>query len=333
MLHSSKLSILWLLACTLLTTACKEKSAATDTAALRELSTVPENNTRNRSQDTLGFHLPNIPVLLTDPSQRMEYLAQHYWDCITSAPADTALLQHQEELEQAWANYCDLLHRLPTVKAQQAVKLLLPALETDDMKNYTYFKGLAEKYLDDPNSPLRNEEIYIAMLQAMTESSRLSHIDKIRPRERLKLALKNRVGNRAANFTYTLATGAQSNLYHLSADYTLVFFNNPGCEACAATIGILKSSPLIGRLLEEHRLIILAMYTDEEMEEWQRHLPDFPTEWINAYDKTQVIRTKQLYDLRAIPSLYLLNKNKEVLLKDASTEQVLRMLEEETIAF
>lgn len=326
MLFLSRLSILWLLACTL-PVACKQKSMEMRTASPEDTFVLSGEQTRLASPVVPVFRLPDIPVLLTDPGQRMEYLAQHYWDCITSTPADTTLLQHTEELEQAWANYCDLLQHLPTAQAQKSIKSLLPALEAD-MQIYTHFKNLAEKYLDDPNSPLRNEEIYIAVLEAMTESARLSDIDKIRPRARLRLARKNRVGTRAANFAYTLADGTQSNLHHLRANYTLIFFNNPGCEACATTINELKSSPIIGRLLGEHRLIILAMYTDEEMEEWHRHLPDFPAEWVNAYDKVQTIRTKQLYDLRAIPSLYLLDRNKKVLLKDAPTEEVIRILEE-----
>jgi len=45
-------------------------------------------------------------------------------------------------------------------------------------------------------------------------------------------------------------------------------------------------------------------------------------EWTNGYDKELVIKNKNLYDLRAIPTLYLLDKNKTVLLKDATLQKV-----------
>ena len=61
---------------------------------------------------------------------------------------------------------------------------------------------------------------------------------------------------------------------------------------------------------------------DEDKEEWERHLPDFPKEWINGYDKKLVIKEKNLYDLKAIPTLYLLDKDKKVLLKDATVAQI-----------
>lgn len=39
-------------------------------------------------------------------------------------------------------------------------------------------------------------------------------------------------------------------------------------------------------------------------------------------------KTKNLYDLRAIPTLYLLDKNKTVLLKDATLQKVEQYLAE-----
>ena len=45
-------------------------------------------------------------------------------------------------------------------------------------------------------------------------------------------------------------------------------------------------------------------------------------EWVNGYDKTFAIKEQQLYDLKAIPTLYLLNKDKTVLLKDAPAQTI-----------
>ena len=41
-----------------------------------------------------------------------------------------------------------------------------------------------------------------------------------------------------------------------------------------------------------------------------------------------MLQTKNLYDLRAIPTLYLLDKNKTVLLKDATLQKVEQYLAE-----
>ena len=79
-------------------------------------------------------------------------------------------------------------------------------------------------------------------------------------------------------------------------------------------------------MLQEKKLVLLSIYPDEELNEWKRHLSDFPNNWINAYDKQLIIRDKQLYDLKAIPTLYLIDKNKIVLLKDTSVAMIEKYL-------
>ena len=49
---------------------------------------------------------------------------------------------------------------------------------------------------------------------------------------------------------------------------------------------------------------------------------------INAYDAGQKITERQLYDLKAMPTLYLLDKDKRVILKDAPVEQIEQWLTE-----
>lgn len=271
------------------------------------------------------FHLPEVPLLLTDSDRRLEYLACHYWDCMDAV--DTLLSSHQAEVEQAWANYCDLLRHIPLPRAQEALKTLLPKLEKNQ-RVYVHFKSLAEKYLDDPNSPYRNEEFYIPILESMTESVTLDDMDKLRPRERLKLALRNRKGTRAADFTYTDTGGRKGTLRRAAAtEYTLLFFHEPGCPSCAATLEMLSGSDVVNKWLAAHRLTLLAMYAGDEKEEWLRHAADFSPAWLNGYDETGEIRLRRVYDVRATPSLYLLDRDRTVLLKDATAEEVVDMLE------
>ena len=257
--------------------------------------------------------------MLTAPEQRADFLVKHYWDNVNFA--DTNYIHHPEVTEQAWADYCDLLNHVPLETAHEAMRKMIDRSNADK-KVFAYFTDLADKYLYDPNSPMRNEEYYIPVLEAMIASSILDETEKIRPQARLQLAQKNRIGTKALNFTYTLASGAQGNLYQLKADYILLFINNPGCHACTETIEGLKNAPFINQLLKEKKLILLSVYPDEELDEWRKHLSEFPKEWINGYDKKFAIKEQQLYDLKAIPTLYLLNKEKTVLLKDATAQAI-----------
>lgn len=271
-------------------------------------------------QDTIkSFSLPAIPVMLTTPEQRGDFLVKHYWDNVNFA--DTNYIHHPDITEQAWADYCNILNHVPLETAHEAMRKTIEQTYVDK-KVFTYFTDLADKYLYDPNSPLRNEEFYIPVLEAMIASPLLDETEKIRPQARLELAQKNRIGTKALNFTYTLASGAQGTLYQLKADYILLFINNPGCQACSEMIEALKNAPIVNQLLEEKKLILLSIYPDEELDDWRKHLNEFSTKWINGYDKKFAIKEQQLYDLKAIPTLYLLNKDKNVLLKDATAQAI-----------
>ena len=277
-------------------------------------------NKSETPQDTIkAIKMPAIPQMMTAPEQRADFLAKHYWDNVNFA--DTNYIHHPEVTEQAWADYCDLLNHVPLETAQQAMRNVIDRTNVDK-KVFTYITDLADKYLYDPNSPMRNEEFYIPVLEAMIASPVLNETEKIRPQARLKLAQKNRIGTKALNFTYTLASGAQGSLYQLKTEYLLLFINNPGCQACTETIEGLKNAPIINQLLQEKKLVLLSIYPDEELDEWKKHLSEFPNEWINGYDKKFTIKEEQVYDLKAIPTLYLLDKDKTVLLKDATAPAI-----------
>lgn len=51
-----------------------------------------------------------------------------------------------------------------------------------------------------------------------------------------------------------------------------------------------------------------------------------PQGWIVGRNKQGDIRSRTLYEILATPTMYLLDKQKKVLLKDASMEQLIRYL-------
>ena len=75
------------------------------------------------------------------------------------------------------------------------------------------------------------------------------------------------------------------------------------------------------------RLAIVNVYIDDDLNAWRQHLPGFPRNWYNGYDTDHVIRRDLIYNIRGIPSLYILDKDKRVVMKDAPEENVLRFLD------
>jgi thioredoxin-related protein len=147
----------------------------------------------------------------------------------------------------------------------------------------------------------------------------------------LEIARKNRIGHTAGDFTYTLNNGKQGRLHNIEADYTLIMFSNPGCPMCREIMDEITASPLLNEMHERGNIEILSVYPDEDIEAWRDYLREMPKGWIVSYDKGMVITNERLYNLNAIPSLYLLDSQKRVLVKDGTNvayiEDVISYLE------
>ena len=265
--------------------------------------------------ETLAVFLPAIAPAALAPEERVEWLRWHYWDNFDFA--DTTFLARADTLQlfEAYARYVQLLFSVPTDGAPMD-SLMRRAAVSRPMLDY--FAMLADRVLGDPNSPLRNDEFYIPVLRAQLSSPWYDEYERLAPEYRLSLASQNRIGEPANDFRYTLASGATGTLYGLRAEYVLLFINNPGCPMCREIREAISASPMLTELIEHGRLRVLALYPDENLDEWRAYREQIPASWINAYDDGCVLREKGLYDLSAIPSLYLLDAQKRVLVKDST---------------
>ena len=191
----------------------------------------------------------------------------------------------------------------------------------------SYFWDTLSKYWHDPNSPMKNEDMFILLCKGVEQTPQVQGYLKQKAAYLRELAEKNRVGMKAADFTYSLASGKQGRLSGLKAPYTLVFFYNPDCHTCADIKQAMHRSLRLKDLVASGQMKVLTIYPDEDVALWRNHLGEMSDEWINGYDKGQVLTVEKRYDLSSIPSFYLLDKDKKVLLKDADWREVMQFLE------
>ena len=260
--------------------------------------------------------------------QQIAYMRDHYWDKFDFADTLYTTKADTMEMLQAYATY---VSRLVGATNQEPIRKLMQKASVSK-KMFDYFVMLSEKVLHDPNSPLRSDELYIAVLEAQLASPHYNKYEKMAPEYDLRIVSQNRIGHKANDFDYTTKSGRRSNLYSLNNDFIIVYINNPGCAMCREITQALKQSQIISELQNEGKLKILAIYPDENLDEWYKHLADMPSAWINGYDKGCRIERENLYNVSAIPALYLLGKEKTVLVKDSTNvgeiEQLLEMIKE-----
>ncbi|WP_300896669.1 DUF5106 domain-containing protein [uncultured Alistipes sp.] len=244
-------------------------------------------------------------------SERAEYLRTHYWDSFDFA--DTLFIARADTLHMldAFASYVALgADSVAMADLVRRASVSRPMLD--------YFGMLAERVLHDPNSPLRDVERYIPVLRGKLASPWYDALERLGPETELRLALRNRVGEQAGDFRCTLASGATTRLYDLRADYTLLLLTDPECPMCRRTTEELLASPRLNELAERGTLRILTLYSGEDTAAWRRSLSHAPRGWLHACDAACTVRDEGIYDLRALPALYLLDREKRVLVKDSA---------------
>ena len=262
-----------------------------------------------------------MPPMQASEQDQFAYMVEHYWDKFDFA--DTLFIEKVDSAEmmrvyaQYIATYVGPYNGLPVKKLMQKASASRKMLD--------YFVAMSEKLFHDPNSPLRSDELYIPVLEAQLEAPFYDEYEKMVPEYDLALASQNRIWQQANDFKYTTASGRTSNLYSVKADYILIYINNPGCPMCRDIQTQIENSELLNTLIADKRLKVVALYPDQDLELWKSH--PLPKAWINGYDRGCQVEKNRTYDLRAIPALYLLDKDKKVLVKDSTSipqiEQVL----------
>lgn len=237
-----------------------------------------------------SFPLPAIPSELREPELRANYAVEHFWDSAIM-PDSTS-----PAFEQAFANFLGI-----AAVANDSASLcrsLCTLMET--APNVDAVMEVAEHYLYDPDSPMRDEELFIRFLLHAPHDARREAL--------MEQALKNRVGTRAADFgTLNARTGMQSKLSNLVRGETLVYFFDSKCNVCRSLI------PKVEDMANGRRVIAVCPASeDEDMDEALLLIPD---NWTVVTDGGEIDRLS-LYEFPALPSLYILAPDMTVVAKD-----------------
>lgn len=294
---------------------------------------------QRKAEQFQALPFPDVlpPAMMEDPQDRAEYMAQNMWNSLTDPlrtyPCDSLLVSgvRRTDVEQKFANWTQVLGMSSRPVAEKSVSRLYDralACEKKDTSSNVFetFASLVDKYLFDPNSPLRDEDLYGAYASRLAAYEGYTEVQKEKYARDARLCALNKVGTKAADFRFADRRGKIRTLYGVVAPYTLLFFSNPGCEACMSIINVLKEDPQISGMISSGRLKVLNVYIDEDLDAWRSYMPIYPDEWYNGFDPDFVIRNETLYNVRAIPSLYLLDSDKTVLLKDAPENRMFEYL-------
>ena len=245
--------------------------------------------TNVRAQEA-SFPYPEIPETMTDDKARIDYMLENFW---SGYPFDENTAENRAIGEQGFVDFANLMQYADSASAACAAMTFADSICHDEQR-LAFFENHIEHYLGNRYSPVRNDITYAHLLRALaTHQPRYSSL--------LRLIDRNQVGTQAADFSYRDEKGVQRRLYELNSQLTLVVFYDPDCELCKEVMKEIKQS----KEMAANAFRLKLLYIKEV---------DAPDVW-------------KLYNLTAMPSLYLLDSQKQVLVKDGTLEQVIQALQ------
>ncbi|WP_219226475.1 DUF5106 domain-containing protein [Pedobacter antarcticus] len=243
----------------------------------------------------------------------------HYWYDFDFK--DTIALRNPDIGEQHLVDFIARFPKFPDTTSSKAIKHMLSKAKPFTI-SFEFFKQQYERYLYDPNSPMRNDLYYKPVLEFLLDSCRLSEADKYIYSAQLALIKKNNIGTPALDFEFQIPTGEKRKISSAHAPFVLLFFYEPGCPHCETAIEELRNSTGFSQLVNKGVMNVLAIYALGDHNVWQAYQSHIPATWTNGFDSNKQVLAKGLYDIRASPTIYLLDKDKKVLLKDTDLSKV-----------
>lgn len=251
--------------------------------------------------------LPAVPAELTEPEERAAFVSRHFWDSMDFG--NEALALDTAFMEQNFANFLSVLSVTPYDAAKEAVARL-DSMALAETKAFGVLQWVTEKYLDDPNSPMRDEELYMLFLEDLSQSAKADEATRLRAAHRLAVARKNRRGTPAADFRFVDRDGSATTLRKsLGEAVTLLMFYDPDCPQCKEAKEALEKVPAA----EGVKILAIDIAGDKTL--WDSTKASMPAEWTVGF-ATDPLEDREIYDFPAMPVFYLLDPEGTVLLKD-----------------
>jgi peroxiredoxin len=153
---------------------------------------------------------------------------------------------------------------------------------------------------------------------------------------RAYMLMSNLIGEQAANLEMVDSAGKSTPLYEVNANYVIVCFWDPTCSHCREEVPRLDS--LYHAKWEKEGVKMYGVLTEaKEQAKWREFINKYNLQsWINVYqtdeqkkqnDDAKKPSYKQLYDVTQTPTLYLLDKDKHIIAKKLTWQQMDEVLD------
>jgi len=268
------------------------------------------------------------PGAKTDSNFAYHYYKAHYWDGIDFT--DERLTRTPIFEPRLDRYFHDLVPPQADSIERESDMMLLQARVSKSMFQYllVYF---VQKYVNPEY--MGQDAVFVHLFEKYINTGQAEFFtEKYRKflNDRAYSLMANLIGEPAANMEMVDTTGALRPLYSVQAPFIVICFWDPTCSHCKETVP--KVDSMFQAKWKQEGVKIYGVMVDGGKEAWVQFIKDHNlVDWIHVYEtkehqdsveKAGQPGFRQLYDVYQTPILYLLDKDKRIIAKKLSYQQL-----------
>ncbi|MDE3213416.1 MAG: DUF5106 domain-containing protein [Bacteroidota bacterium] len=304
----------------------------------KELDAYREGVIRNHPASMLAALFKSMkdpPVLYPRPKTREDSLANyqyykaHYWDGITFM--DGRIIRTPFFLPKLERYYRQVISPSPDSIIAESDNMLLRARTSPEM-----FKFLLNWLTDEYINPryMGQDAVFVHLFERYHSKGLSPWLNAKQMKtisDRAYMLMSNLIGEQAADLQMIDSSGVSMPLYAVNSPFTIVCFWDPTCSHCREDLPHIDSI-YRAKWIREGVKIYGVLTDNKQIDKWKEFMiKDNLKDWINVYEspaQEQIIQAakkpsyKQLYDVIQTPTIYLLDKDKRIIAKKLTWQQI-----------
>ncbi len=276
-----------------------------------------------------------IAVTHQDSLDNYNFFKQRYWDGITFM--DDRIIRTPFFLPKLESYYREVMPQSADSLIKDIDYKLLLARTNPEM-----YKFLLNWFTDEYINPkyMGQDAVFVHLYEKYHSKGITTWLNEKQHEaitRRAFMVMANLIGEKAANLDFVDVNGKSTPLYNVDAAYTVVVFWDPTCGHCKQELPRVDS--MYRASWQQKNVKIYAVLSEAEKlkGEWISYISEHKIgDWINVYQtkesleletKEQRPSYRQLYDVVVTPTMYLLDKDKNIIAKKLTLEQINDLLE------
>ncbi len=271
-----------------------------------------------------------VAVTRKDSIDNYNFYKAHYWDGISFM--DDRIVRTPFFLPKLETYYRQIMPQASDSLIKDLDYKLLLARTSPEM-----YKFLLNWFTDEYINPkyMGQDAVFVHLYNKYHSKGVSNWLNKTQDSvitRRAFMLMSNLIGEMAANLEFADTTGKTKALYEVDAPYTVVIFWDPNCGHCKDEIPRLDSMYRASWQKKNVKIYAVLSETEKVKEQWLTFIRDKKIgDWVNVYQtkaaldeetKNQRPTFRQLYNVEVTPTMYLLDKEKRIIAKKLTLEQM-----------